>query len=177
MAFSTFSSTSALILFSGLLFLHIRYWHTCSLTGRILSDQSSWKCVLFVFVIQFQMHCVNKHLEIGGFYCKGPEVQQRLLAVPLDDGGVGVEVGQSPQYNPAVIHVRQGLLASKLCWKLDKTILEYMIWRQKRILFALYLLGINSPWQGNHWEHPSVQKKVWVQGAPHRHLYSVSHQN
>ena len=139
MAFSTFSSTSALILFSALLFPHIRYWHTCSLTGRILSDQSSWKCVLFVIVIWFQTHCVNKHLEIGSFYCKGPEVQQRLLTVPLDDSGVGMEVGQSPQYNPAVIHVRQGLLASKLCWKLDKTILEYMIWRQKWILSCTVL--------------------------------------
>lgn len=73
------------------------------------------------------MVCVNKHLEVGSLYCKGPEVQQRLLAVPLNDGGVGVEMGQSPQHYPAVIHVRQGLLASKLCRKLDKTILEYFI--------------------------------------------------
>ena len=57
MAFSTFSSTSALILFSGLDFLHMRYWQTCSLTGLILSPQISLK---------FEASTANGHRSNSG---------------------------------------------------------------------------------------------------------------
>ena len=42
----------------------------------------------------------------------------------LDDCGVGVKVSQGPEDDPAVIQVRESLLASKLPAELDKAVLR-----------------------------------------------------
>ena len=122
-AFSTFSSTSALILFSGRDFLHMRYWHTCN-TKR---GQARPPHPPAAHLLLHGPHPRGPHLpEVGGLHGEGPEVEQRLLRVPLDDGGVGVEVGEGAQHDATVVHVAQRPLASELGREFDEPVLDFI---------------------------------------------------
>ena len=95
-------------------------------------------------------HPRRPHLpEVGGLHGEGPEVEQRLLGVPLDDGGVGVEVGEGAQHDATVVHVAQRPLASELGREFDESVLDFITFTTVSSLCSDNLPALSSPLQGN----------------------------